>query len=136
MAEGVKLYSQETWKRVTEGRGVAMVEENLEAVVEYYISQSEGANHAVREAACACIAELGTKVTSCHSDSKDKNITIIYNFSVCMYGYIFTISSQTIWPIRLKFSGDSGGYHGVVWREFGEIRIKTMPIGLKKKTKK
>ena len=31
-------------------------------VVEFYISQTEAANHAVREAACACIAELGTKV--------------------------------------------------------------------------
>ena len=31
-------------------------------MVEFYISQTEAANHAVREAACACIAELGTKV--------------------------------------------------------------------------
>lgn len=62
MAEGVRLYSQETWRRVTAGRGVAMVEENIEAVAEFYISQSQASNHAVREAACACIAELGTKV--------------------------------------------------------------------------
>ena len=33
-------------------------------VVEFYISQTEAANHAVREAACACIAELGTKVVA------------------------------------------------------------------------
>ncbi len=32
------------------------------AQVEFYISQSQAANHAVREAACACIAELGKKV--------------------------------------------------------------------------
>ena len=31
-------------------------------MVEFYISQTEAANRAVREAACACIAELGTKV--------------------------------------------------------------------------
>ena len=32
------------------------------------MSQSQAANHAVREAACTCIAELGTKVTiSCLS---------------------------------------------------------------------
>jgi len=30
--------------------------------VEFYISQTKADNHAVREAACACIAELGTKV--------------------------------------------------------------------------
>jgi len=31
--------------------------------VEFYISQTKADNHAVREAACACIAELGTKVS-------------------------------------------------------------------------
>ncbi len=62
MAEGVKLYSQETWRVVTKGKGVALVEENIEGVVKFYISQSQASNHAVREAACACIAELGTKV--------------------------------------------------------------------------
>lgn len=30
--------------------------------VEFYIKQTEADNHAVREAACACIAELGLKV--------------------------------------------------------------------------
>ena len=29
---------------------------------EFYISQTEADNHAVREAACACIAELGSKL--------------------------------------------------------------------------
>ena len=30
--------------------------------MKFYISQSQAANHAVREAACTCIAELGSKV--------------------------------------------------------------------------
>ena len=30
--------------------------------MKFYISQSEADNHAVREAACACIAELGSKI--------------------------------------------------------------------------
>ena len=30
--------------------------------VEFYVNQTKADNHAVREAACACIAELGTKV--------------------------------------------------------------------------
>ena len=59
----MKLYSQETWRRVTGGRGVALVEENLEKVVAFYISQSQASNHAVREAACTCTAELGAKVS-------------------------------------------------------------------------
>ncbi len=32
--------------------------------VDFYISQSQAANHAVREAACICTAELGTKVSN------------------------------------------------------------------------
>ncbi|CAI8014834.1 hypothetical protein GBAR_LOCUS9256, partial [Geodia barretti] len=63
VAEGVRLYCQETWKLVTEMKGVQLVEKYIAQVVEFYISQTEAANHAVREAACACIAELGTKVT-------------------------------------------------------------------------
>ena len=31
--------------------------------VDYYIEATEADNHAVREAACACIAEVGAKVT-------------------------------------------------------------------------
>ena len=59
----MKLYSQETWRLVTKGRGVALVEENIEGVVKFYVRQSQASNHAVREAACACIAELGAKVS-------------------------------------------------------------------------
>jgi hypothetical protein len=34
--------------------------------VDFYLAQSQADNHAVREAACACIAELGSKVdTGC-----------------------------------------------------------------------
>ncbi len=34
-------------------------------VVNYYVEQSKANNHAVREAACACIAELMCKVGGC-----------------------------------------------------------------------
>ena len=36
---------------------------------EFYVSQTEADNHAVREAACACIAELATKVCAAISCS-------------------------------------------------------------------
>ena len=62
VAEGVRLYSQESWRIVTDNRGVELVGEYIKNVVDFYISQSQAANHAVREAACSCIAELGTKV--------------------------------------------------------------------------
>ena len=62
VAEGVRVYSQETWITVTKKQGVRLVEEHITSVVAFYISQSNADNHAVREAACACIAELGSKV--------------------------------------------------------------------------
>ena len=91
IAEGVKLYSQarvcslgawgvcggrvvralaaggvcplqDTWKLVVQTRGPAIVASVIADVVTYYIGQAQAENHAVREAACFCIAELAHKV--------------------------------------------------------------------------
>ncbi|CAH1263660.1 Hypp2742 [Branchiostoma lanceolatum] len=62
VAEGVRIYSQETWKKVTQTEGKALVEEYITQVVDYYMEATTADNHAVREAACACIAELGSKI--------------------------------------------------------------------------
>ncbi|CAG5132048.1 unnamed protein product [Candidula unifasciata] len=62
MAEGVRIYSQATWQLITHGEGKTLVEKYIQEVVDYYILSTESDNHAVREAACACIAELGSKI--------------------------------------------------------------------------
>lgn len=62
VAEGVKLYSQETWRVVMGAKGAEIVADCIDAVVEFYLKQSDADNHAVREAACHCIAELAVKV--------------------------------------------------------------------------
>ncbi|XP_071164390.1 uncharacterized protein [Mytilus edulis] len=62
VAEGVRIYSQETWRQTTEGEGRHLVEKYIDDVVNYYIESTIADNHAVREAACACIAELGAKI--------------------------------------------------------------------------
>ncbi|KAK2178117.1 hypothetical protein NP493_558g01003 [Ridgeia piscesae] len=62
VAEGVRIYNQETWRQVTAGGGRRLVEQHIQPVVDFYVKQTEADNHAVREAACACIAELGSKV--------------------------------------------------------------------------
>ncbi|KAL8583744.1 hypothetical protein ACOMHN_000365 [Nucella lapillus] len=62
VAEGVRIYSQETWRLVTQGGGKDLVEKYIDNVVEYYVQATDSDNHAVREAACACIAELGSKI--------------------------------------------------------------------------
>ncbi|PIK47878.1 hypothetical protein BSL78_15253 [Apostichopus japonicus] len=54
VAEGVKIYCQETWRQIVGEQG--------KALVNFYVEQSDADNHAVREAACACIAELGSKI--------------------------------------------------------------------------
>ena len=82
MAEGVRLYCQETWKLVTEMKGAQLVEKYITHVshtifnlllyhlLNYiipslnfmrFIDYSAGGG-VPREAACAGIAELGTKV--------------------------------------------------------------------------
>ena len=60
---------------------------SLSQVVQYYIAQSKSSNHGVREAACACIAELMEKVgeavgredqaTACASDDTPASCPII-----------------------------------------------------------
>jgi len=65
VAEGVKLYNQQTWKKVVESAevpGVSLVTSHLPSFVDFYVAQTRADNHAVREAACACIAELGAKL--------------------------------------------------------------------------
>ncbi|KAJ4426515.1 hypothetical protein ANN_27329 [Periplaneta americana] len=60
--EGVRIYSQETWRQVTGTAGKDLVQKYISYTVDYYIQATESDNHAVREAACACIAELAAKI--------------------------------------------------------------------------
>ena len=62
IAEGVRIYSQETWRIAVGDSGRQWVARCIQNIVSYYVEQSKANNHAVREASCACIAELMTKV--------------------------------------------------------------------------
>ncbi|CAH8468443.1 unnamed protein product [Schistosoma rodhaini] len=64
VAEGVRIYSQDTWCRVTQGEGRKLLGQYLVPAVDYYIQQSDADNHAVREASCASMAEIVTKLDS------------------------------------------------------------------------
>jgi len=59
----VRIYSQETWVITVGQNGKTLVEDNIENFVKYYIECTQADNHAVREAACQCIAELAAKVS-------------------------------------------------------------------------
>jgi hypothetical protein len=82
VAAGVRLYAQASWRLLvgasaaeeeeeeeegaknasSSSAGRAAVAAHCPSVVSYYVSQSKANNHAVREAACACMAELMEKV--------------------------------------------------------------------------
>lgn len=63
VAEGVRLYSQDTWRLVCGPQGGArLLVAHFDTVIDAYIAAAQAPNHAVREAACHCIAELGSRV--------------------------------------------------------------------------
>jgi HEAT repeat protein len=62
VAKGVRLYSIDTWRHCIGTEGRNLVAQYIKEFVTYYCSQSGADNHAVREAACQCIAELGLKI--------------------------------------------------------------------------
>ena len=62
IAEGVRIYSQDTWRMVSKEQGKELVEKYIADVVNYYTEATQADNHAVREAACACISELAVKI--------------------------------------------------------------------------
>lgn len=64
LAQGVKLYSQETWKLVFGNDGLHQVSKHIGPVVRYYVKMADADNHVVREAACQGIAEVASKLGS------------------------------------------------------------------------
>jgi len=62
LAEGVKLYNQESWRLILGDQGRANVALFINEIVDFYVKQTESDNHAVREAACHCMAELSSKI--------------------------------------------------------------------------
>eukprot|EP00478_Filoreta_tenera_P000132 GABV01000132.1.p1 GENE.GABV01000132.1~~GABV01000132.1.p1 ORF type:complete len:294 (+),score=85.62 GABV01000132.1:738-1619(+) len=63
VAAGVRIFSQETWVHTVGDQGREFVEKYIDKFVDYYTHQVHADNHAVREAGCACIAELATKIS-------------------------------------------------------------------------
>jgi hypothetical protein len=62
LAEGVKLYSQDTWLLIFKTNGRSFVEKYLSFVIDYYLKQVYVHNTVTKEATCACISELFGKI--------------------------------------------------------------------------
>ncbi|KAK3597150.1 hypothetical protein CHS0354_038078 [Potamilus streckersoni] len=90
VAEGVRIYSQDSWKLVTSGEGKAYVEQYIQQVVDYYVEATGADNHAVREAACACIAELGAKVSK----------AAVHKYIPTLLEALLICFNDDSWPVR------------------------------------
>ena len=96
VAEGVRVYSNDTWRQCFGEQGKQLVCKYADEVAAFYISQSEADNHAVREAACACISELCSKVAGVDEASKEpfrKHITNLLDALVDCF-------KDESWPVR------------------------------------
>lgn len=63
LAQGVKLYSHDTWMIIfADGGGLEAVASSAAAVCRYYVKMCDADNHVVREAACQAVAELAHKI--------------------------------------------------------------------------
>jgi hypothetical protein len=105
LAQGVKLYSQDTWKLVfgtaqghspdeeglhsseetKGGGGLGAVARNAAPVCRYYSKMCDADNHAVREAACQGVAELAQKVGKhpLYAEYLSPNVTMLLQVRYC-----------------------------------------------------
>ncbi|CAG0913978.1 unnamed protein product [Notodromas monacha] len=90
MAEGVRLYSQETWRLVVGLDGRQLVAKYIKETVAYYLAATRADNHAVREAACACIAELAAKIPH----------EILMPYIADMLATLLDCFQDESWPVR------------------------------------
>jgi len=95
LAQGVKLYSHDTWKQVLGSDGLMQVAFNIGPIVRYYIKMADADNHVVREAACQAIAELATKVGTHESYAE----TLEPFVHVLLQALVMCFYDES-WPVR------------------------------------
>jgi len=95
LAQGVKLYSHQTWKLVFPENGVQVVAKTIAPVVRYYVKMCDADNHVVREAACQAVAELAVKIGRDEESAQvlQPHVTILLQaLLVCFH--------DESWPVR------------------------------------
>lgn len=90
VAEGVRNYSIETWRLLVDNHGIELVQKYAKEFCDFYISQAQADNHAVREAACHCISEL------CQKCEKDPFRPYIEDLLACLIDCF----KDESWPVR------------------------------------
>lgn len=93
LAQGVKLYSHDTWRQVFEKDGLERVAQNVGPVVRYYVKMADANNHVVREGACQAVAELATKLSTHAPEQLQPYVTtLLQALLMCFH--------DESWPVR------------------------------------
>eukprot|EP00980_Cylindrotheca_fusiformis_P001426 scaffold345_cov134-Cylindrotheca_fusiformis.AAC.37 len=95
LAQGVKLYSHQTWKLVFPESGVEVVAQSIAPIVRYYVQMCDADNHVVREAACQAVAELSVKIgmDEKYAQALQPHVTILLQaLLMCFH--------DESWPVR------------------------------------
>jgi hypothetical protein len=101
VAEGVKLYSQETWRFVCGPQGGArLLVAHLDSIIATYIDGAEANNHAVREAACHCISELAKRVAGSPSEPTPYREHFTSVRVLSLLKTLMTAFEDESWPVR------------------------------------
>jgi hypothetical protein len=95
LAQGVKLYSHETWKLVFVDSGVSLVAANLPAVCRYYVQMCDADNHVVREAACQAVAELAIRLGS----DPNHHDELLPHMDLLLQALLMCFHDES-WPVR------------------------------------
>jgi len=95
MAQGVKLYSHDTWKMVFPQGGLDTLLKYLPAVVRYYVQMCDADNHVVREGACQAIAELAVQVGL----PEEHRETLQPHVPVMLQALLMCFHDES-WPVR------------------------------------
>ncbi|XP_040569978.1 uncharacterized protein [Lepeophtheirus salmonis] len=90
LAEGVRIYSQETWTMVVGQRGKQLVEKYISEIINCYNESADADNHAVREAACHCITEMVKKI----------NPKVLEPFVPVLLNTLIKCFKDDSWPVR------------------------------------
>jgi len=67
--------------------------ENIATIVEFYIGEVRADNHAVREAACLCIGELGSKVAAISNGALESHVANLLDALIDGF-------KDESWPVR------------------------------------
>ncbi|CAI5957150.1 unnamed protein product [Closterium sp. NIES-65] len=106
-ADGVRIYSQDTWQRVMGGGGRAAVAQHMALVAAFYCMQARAQNYLVRETACFCIAEVAAKIDR----------PVVLPVLPDLLPSLLRCHTDPVWPVRCAACSASAG----VVEHYGDV---------------